>query len=249
MKFLRFFFVFLLFPFYAFSQSAIIRNIYPIVKRGHRRDTIKSISYVMVECKGEAVCKRINRTMGMMVMGVPLADTMETGQKLADGYYKGDKYKRRRMAYRVTYNKNGFLSITFNMVNGEGEVQAPVYLNFDMGTGGLITISDMLNTKNDSISFRQSVITEITDSVRLFEQSIDRNNAKYGEIIEHLNGSLSEWRSNYISDFSMGDGELTIYYDCMLPDSLMHYGHRYRVAFRYKTLRNVFKPDIIKRLE
>ncbi len=152
------------------------------------------------------------------------------------------------MSYTTNYNKNGFLSLTITTVPAGTEIKSPIYLNFDLTTGNLVTINDMLNTKNDSISFRQAVIPPITDSVRLFEISVDKTNSKYSEIIEGLNAGLADFLRNYPSYYILTEKELIVYFNCRLPDSIMHYFHLYKMAFRYKALRNVLKPELIKRL-
>ncbi len=188
----------------------------------------------------------MNEYIKAVVFGANNGDTSLTPQHLVNNLY--NHYKDFKMNFNTTYNKNGFLSITITSISSGNELQPPIYLNFMPGTGMPIFLRDLINTKNDSISFRQGVIPQITDSVRLFELSLDRTNPKYGEIIEALNNSLGNFLSNYTATFSLTNDELIVYYDCNLPNNLMHYNHRYKAAFRYKTLRNVIKPNFINLL-
>lgn len=238
--------IFCFLPFLAFSQTAIIKNLYPVVKHRHKTDTIKSICFPEVYSNPGNINKEVNNTIREGLLGVSYEDSGITTETLLSRIYA--KHKEDKITYKTTYNKNGFLSITIHTTPSGGAKQAPLFFNFDLKTGRLITISEMLKTKNDSVSFRESAIHQITDSVRLFEQTIDKNNPKYGEIIENLNTTLSEFRSNYTSDFYMTEKEIVVVYYCIIPKDLMPYMHVYKMTFTYKILRNIFKPEIVTRL-
>jgi hypothetical protein len=235
-------FLFLLIPCQVFAQSAIVKTVYAINKHGRIVDTIKTFSYPFIKCESGS---EINNTIKTLVFQSKGYDTAKSLQKLLNDSYKKDSIIK--MNYIINHNKNGLLSITINIIP-KGDKKPPIYLNFDLSTGKLVTISNMLNNKNDSISFRQAVVPVVTDSIRLFEQSIDKNNPKYSEIIEWLNNSVADFRHNYPAEYILTDRELIVYFDCFMPESLLSYRHSYLLRFTYKTFKNTFKPEFIKRL-
>jgi len=238
-------FLFFLFPFNLFAQNVIVVSRYAINKQGHSKDSVKSIAYPFIQIQEESAGK-INNTIKALVFNHKEYDTAKPLQLLLNTIYKKDTGFK--MRYLVTRNKNGLLSLTITIIPSTGERKPPLYLNFDLNTGNLITISTMLKTRNDSISFRQAIIPTITDSIRLFEQGIDINNPKYSDIIEWLNNALSNFRQNYPSNYSMTDGQLTVYFDCFIPPTLLPYNHTYKVTFAYRTFKNTFKPEYVKKL-
>jgi len=232
--------LFLSLPFAVFSQSAVITPVYFT----HSKDTIKSISFPQINCKVETPeMSRINNIIKASVFN---SDTAKPVISLLESIYKKDKSFK--MKYTINHNKNGLLSITIQNTSSKGDRKLPIYLNFDLSAGNLVTLKTFFKTKNDSFSFAQAVIPTIIDSVQLLEQTIDKNNLNYGKIIEWLNARLSKFQNSYLSDYSMTDREIIVYFDCFIPNSLLSYNHTYQVSFFYKTLKNVFKPDIIKRL-
>jgi len=236
----KYVFLLFIFPFAAFSQSALITPIYLI----HSKDTIKSIAYPIVNCKAETdIALRINNSIKASVF---INDTTQFVMSLLNNIHKKDKSFK--MEYKVNHNKNGLLSITVQSIPSKGDRKPPVYLNFDLKTGNIITLNTMFKTKNDSFSFAQAVIPSIIDSVQLLEQTIDKNNPDYGKIIEWLNMSLSNFQDSYSGKYIMTDREIIVYFDCFIPHNLLSYKHSYQVSFYYKTLKNVFKPDMVKRL-
>jgi len=241
----------LLISFAAFSQNASIKTLYPVfsignLKHSSKQDTIKNIAYPYVVCKPQSFCDQINRIIKASVFDPKEFDTTLSIRKLLMNIHQNDRVLK--MSYLVNWNRNGLLSLTIRTILTKGEVKAYVYLNFDLSTGYLITLHDLLNTRNDSISFKQAVLPPFTDSVRAFELSLDKNNPNYSEIIEQLNNSLGSFRQHYTRDFILKEREIIVYYNCIVPATLMNYFHLYQVSFRYKTLKNIFKPEMLQRL-
>ncbi len=246
MKRANYLFLFLLLPLISFSQNAIVKNTYLVIENLQKKDSIKSISYPIVSYKTKIFADKINRTIKAMVFDAKKYDTTQSAGKLLQAAYKNDKALK--MFYTVNSNKNGFLSITIYSTPSKEDRKAPVYLNFDLKTGNLVTIRTFIKSRNDSISFFQGVIPRITDSVRIFEVNIDKNNPKYSDIIQQVNNNLADFRHHYPEDFILTDKEVIVYFDCILPASLLPYYHTYHASFTYKILRNIFKPEIAQRL-
>ncbi len=244
---------FLVSPYLTFSQSAIIKNLYPTIKHNKRIDTTKLICFPVIYSSNGILNSPINNIIKGKVFGRLGYDTSKPLDKLLQEVYSKDKaliisanYKM--IAFRVSRNSNSLLSIIIYIIPAKGDVSTPIYLNFDLTTGSLISLSTMLNTKNDSISMRQAIVPPFTDSVRFFELTLDKNSPKYSEIIQGLNNNLGNFSHNYIYQFILTEQELIVYFNCILPDKVLPYNHCYKVSFRYKTLKNVLKPELIKRL-
>jgi hypothetical protein len=237
----------ILLPFAGFSQNVMVKDMHPVIKQTHSTDTIKSISYPVIYTENGTPCKKINVIIRTFVFGAH-ADTVHLIQNLLNTFYA--RHRGMKISYKTNYTTNGFLSITLTVIPYNGNRNTPIYLNFDLTTGKFITLRDMLKSRNDSISFRQAVVPQVTDSVRLFEQTLDKADpVKHSKIIEDLNNTLSDFRKNYESDFILTDSEIIVCYYCFLPGSLMPYEHTYQVGFRYRALKNILKPDVLQRLQ
>jgi hypothetical protein len=249
-------FAIILIPLMSFSQNAlqnesfglaIIKNISPISKHHNRIDTVKTICFPEVYSKTGIPDRKINDIIRNAVFKVNVSDTINTVTKLVNAtYIKNKNYK---LAYKINLNKGGLLSITIHVTQSKGDKTAPLYLNFDLATGKLITLHDLLNTRNDSISFFQAVVPQSADSVMNFEQSINRSNPKYSDIIEGLNNNLADFRHHYTSYFTLTEKELIVYFDCILPNKTLPFSHTYKMPFYYKNLKNILKPEMVKRLQ
>jgi hypothetical protein len=229
-----------------FSQSAVIRSIYPVIQLRNSKDTVKSIAYPVVTYSVAGYSNRINSIIKASLFNRENYDTSHSIRRLLQEFYSKGKVKK--MYYSINLNKNGFLSLTIYFKPSGSDSISPIYLNFDLTNGNFITIKDLIKSKNDSVSLGQGIIPEITDSIRLFEVKIDVKNPKYSEIIEKLNGNLGTFRHHYQEDFILTNREIIIYFDCFLPSGMLSCYHRYAVPFSYKILRNMFKPDLIHRL-
>jgi hypothetical protein len=232
-------FILLLLPFAVLSQSAVIKPFYLV----HSNDSIKSISYPVLYTSGMHANRRINNIIKASVFH---GDTSKPLQKLLQTLYKKDN--ELQMQYTVNRNKNGFLSIIITRIPSKGDKIPPIYLNFDLAGGNLITLGDIFKSKDDSFSFRQAVVPAITDSIQLVEQTINKSNPNYGKIIEWLNSSLNTFWYSYTSKYILTDKEIIVCFDCFIPHNLLPYNHTYRATFPYKIIKNIFKEDVIKRL-
>jgi hypothetical protein len=245
--------ILLLFPFISFSQSAIIKNLCPTEKHHHLIDTIKSVSYPIIYNANGSLFTSINTIIRANLLPSGEFDATKPIDKVLRGIYRKNKKlllsgKFNMFQYTVYRNNNGFLSMTLTETTLKGTTKPPIYLNFDLNTGKLISLNELLNTKNDSISMRQAILPPITDSIRLLELTIDKNNPNYSKIIEGLNSGLGGFIHDYPSHFIIAKKELIVYYDCILPDDIMHYHHQYKVSFRLKLLKKILKPEIINKL-
>jgi hypothetical protein len=229
-------------PLFSFSQNAIIKNICPSAKHRSAKDSIKSINYPLIYCSS---CQHINNIIKAGIFDTKKWDTSKPVEELLQAIYKKDKSFR--INYTIYFNKNGLLSLSVLYSSDKGKT-APRYFNFDLNTGNSITLEDMIKSKNDSISMRQAIISQITDSIRFIEQIININNPNYSNIIEQLNSGLGTFIHAYPNYFIMTDKEIIVFYDCILPVTVYNYSHSYKMEFNYKTLRNVLKPEVIKRL-
>lgn len=218
-----------------------------MVKRHHSLDSVKSIYIPVVYSKDGTPKTTINKCIKEKIFRPKKSDSTQLAQDLLNAFYA--KYKGLRLSYEITFNKKGFLSISIDFATSCEEENVPIYLNFDLTTGEPISLRDLLNSKNDSISMRQAILPPITDSIRNFEQTLDKNNPKYSDIIEELNSQLGTFSHFYPFDFIMTDKEIIFYFDCILPSNLMPYHHIYKAHFSYKTLKNVMKKAITTQLQ
>lgn len=228
-----------LFPFAALSQTATIKSFYLI----HSNDTIKTVSYPLIYNHTGAPYSSLNNAIKALVFH---SDTSGSLQKLLRKLYKKDNSLKIR--YTVNRNKTGLLSLVIHIISSKGDLKGPIYLNFDLNTGSSIKLSELFKSKNDSFSFRQAVVPCVTDSVRLFEQGIDKSNPNYGKIIEWLNTALNNFWNNYPSEYIITDKNIIVCFDCFIPHKLRPYDHTYRLTFPFKTIKNIFKPEMMERL-
>ncbi len=248
--------LFIFIPLISFAQSAppdkssgqaVIKNIYPISKHHHISDTIKSICYPLVYDKSGVPYTRINNIISSAIFGEKKTDTTLLPEQLLNKLYA--KYPGYKMTNSINRNKTGYLSITVNTTLAAGEKKPPLYFNFDLTTGKLLTLHDLLNTKNDSISMRQAILPQMADSIRNFEQTLDKNNPNYSDIIEQLNSNLATFIHTYPANFIMTDKELVFCFNCFIPANIFPYQHIYIAGFPYKTLRSVMKKAIAFNLQ
>ncbi len=248
-------FIFIFLPFISFSQSARlnkppgqagIKNLYPVIKHHRHFDTVIHISYPFISCKSVSSTKKINNYLKTVLIG-DIADTSKNEETILNNLYT--KNKSIVLYYQVNYNKNGFLSLTIYKAPNCIGTPVPLYFNFDLTTGNLLTLHDLLNTRNDSISMRQGILPQIADSVMNFEQTINKNNPNYSDVIELLNANLATFSHNYPSDFILTDRNLVFCFNCFLPLNIYSFQHIYKVSFPYKTLRNVMKKAIAFNLQ
>lgn len=158
------------------------------------------------------------------------------------------------MSYIVTYNKNGILSLEIDLeIEAAYPNPSEYYFNFDVRTGQLLEIKDILK---DSLigQFQSKVFSDKIDSLKKYkEQDLKILLSKKEIDTTVYRWATEEVDSNCInsidiSNYSLSKSGLAIFDQCEFPHAIRGVAPDYQLRYSYQFMYPYLKPEFQARL-
>jgi hypothetical protein len=246
MRILMLSFYFLFNACYAQKASIININLRPDSHLSNNHND--SIKYPVVQVTNPTVSNKINQSIRQKIL---LDEDQKKGIK--DALQQAARKWLITLAYEITYNNHGLLSITL-ITEGMGAYPSTsqIYLNFDLSTGSQIKGADLIKSGklND---FRKMVLSDKKDSLSAYlkeEQKMLRNNeidsSDWESIIDIVQNNCLNTVD--IDKFRIAKDLLEVMDDCEFPHVILGLGPTYHLRYPIKYLNNFLRPDIKMKL-
>lgn len=243
---------FLFFPFLAFNQKAVVKEIrlYANPKYFNPKEKYATIIIPVVVTKNPIVSKMINdkiREEGL---------SLEKNQNIRSGLKDQIDEGLTDVSYDVTYNQNYFLSLNI-YVEGSGGNHISfytTYFNFDLRNGSEIALSDIIK-KEKIDSFRKKIFQDRKDSLDKYKEE------EYGLIKDKVIDSLDyQWitgkleEENTMSEgfgetFSLSDREIEIIEPIEFPSAMRSQDPSFQLRYRFDSIRSILNSKFLNAIK
>lgn len=232
----------------AFAQDVSFKEIRSKARTRFYNVQDTTIVYPIVVTKNSTVSKLINEKIRAAIFDP--ADEKSTLRKdltnaLNDGLIN--------LSYEVTFKRNGILSLNIYKEGCGAYCDSyNTYLNFDLGTGKSLDLSDLVEDKKLD-SFTNIVLRDKTDSLKKYKEE-EKNNigehnidsSAYQWIIEQVDSNCI--KSVNINEFILSNNHLEIIDPCEFPHVIRSQEPTYELKYSYHRLQSFLKPAYRKRL-
>ncbi|WP_378184180.1 hypothetical protein [Aquimarina sp. SS2-1] len=159
----------------------------------------------------------------------------------------------------ILYSKNNIVSISENYDRVNLRYQLELYHNFDLITGELLKIDDLVNKNGiDYIIAKcsrkvDSIIRDLVDTEyrELKREGIEDDLGMRREFIKDLESEEYHLTADNLSNFYLVERKDTPHLSIVYSDVIMHYASPYllseEIVFTFDELKSYLKPDFIYR--
>jgi len=246
MKYLLFFI--LLLPSATYAQVATIKEIKFKADSAYYNVDDTTIIYPVIVLKNSTIAKLINAEIRDELgfeSNVNLKAAIK--ERLDEGLTD--------ISYKVTFNKNGLLSLTVYTEESQGHIVTNYdYFNFDLRSGNKITINDIIDSSKinsfTSKVFRSKVAfleeyKKIGLNKDLQKKIID--SADYNSIIGQVGANCVN--SIQLTDFSLEKNNLQIIDPCYINMAMRAVAPEYELKYTYQSIYSFLNPAFRQRLK
>ena len=244
--------LFLLFiPFMSFGQTAALTDMAISVEEDFYRKDLNTLVLPVISTSNPVIDKKVNSKIRKKIFEEYYSSV--TVDSVKDDLIKMVEEGLISMKYATTFNKNGILSLQIMEEWIEPvKITKTVYLNFDLRTGGLLKLSDLILDESgeafkDNVRKKNSRIIEAYEEnlgYQLEDEEIDE--AAYESAI----GAVSKYcrYSVQFGNFMLQDSALEIVNYCKFPAAIKTKAPEVQLAFTYESLKTQLNSEMAKRL-
>lgn len=244
--------LFLLFiPFMSFAQTATLEDMAISVEEDFYRKDLNTLVLPMVGTGDKTIDKKINTLVRKKVFEEYYSEVAIDSVK--ENLIKMVEEGLISMKYASTFNKNGLLSLQIIEEWIEPvKIIKTVYLNFDLTTGTLLKLSDLI-LKESGEGFKDNVRKKNSGIIEEYEENLgyqledeEIDEAAY----ENAIGAVSKYcrYSVQFGNFILKDTELEIVNYCKFPAANKTAAPEVQLSYKYESLKDMMKAEMIKKL-
>ena len=244
--------LFLLFiPFLSFGQTATLEDMAISVEEDFYRKDLNTLVLPVVGTNDEVIDRKINAKIRKKIFEEYYSEVAIDSVK--ENLIKMVEEGLISMKYASTFNKNGILSLQIIEEWIEPvKIIKTVYLNFDLKTGALLKLSDLILEESGEVfkdnvrKMNSAIIEEYEENLgyQLEDEEIDE--AAYERAI----GAVSKYcrYSVQFGNFMLQNSELEIVNYCKFPEAIKTTAPEVQLTFAYESLKDQLDTEMAKRL-
>ena len=244
---MKYLIVLLLFPSFSFGQRAKFKEIRLRPDKHISTNIQDTIVYPIISSGNIATDHRINNHIKSEIFGTDSPHSDLSVNVLLDSAIKDNLMS---MSYTVTFNNSGVLSINISTYGCGAYCSGETYyFNFDIHTGKLLTIKDILKPeKIDSFKgavFKRKIkyLKEYKDSLKTDADNVSKDDSVFAN--ENVNLCM---KSVDITKFSISKTGIEIFDNCEFPTAILPLSPDYHLIYQYQQIRDILKPWIAKKI-
>ena len=242
---------FLIIPATCLSQSAMFSSIRMKPLQEKYNVDSATIVYPIVKIRNATAQEKINNSIRAVLLSNINDEDSVSSIDLAIKSYVNDGLVS--LSYKPLFNDNSILSLQFFMeAVGAYLTSWQVHLNFDLNTGGLITLKNIIKEEKFNV-FKQFIFHRKLNFLKKYKIEIKNWLAKKEITKEDYMSALREVNS-YCSDsvslqkFILTKSYIEIFDNCEFPHVIMGLGPAYELKFKLPSIKSYIKEDFYKKL-
>ncbi len=244
--------LFLLFiPLMSFAQTATLEDMAISVEEDFYRKDLNTLVLPVVGTNDNVIDRKMNAQIRKKIFEEYYSEVAIDSVK--ENLIKMVEEGLISMKYAATFNKNGILSLQVieEWIEPVKTIKT-VYLNFDLTTGTLLKLSDLI-LKESGEEFKDNVRKKNSGIIEEYEENLgyqledeEIDEAAY----ENAIGAVSKYcrYSVQFGNFILKDTALEIVNYCKFPDAIKTAAPEVQLSYKYESLKDMMKAEMIKKL-